>query len=49
MRNLLISRIRDLYMDFPDLPFQVETPAEKLDELSNVELLDLYEELLELL
>jgi hypothetical protein len=36
-------------MDFPDLPFQVETPADKLDELSNVELLDLYEELLELL
>jgi hypothetical protein len=49
MRNLVIARIRDLYSDFPDLPFQVETPAEKLDELSNVELLDLYEELLELL
>jgi hypothetical protein len=49
MRNLVIGRIKDLYADFPNLPFEVNTPAEKLEQLSNIELLDLYEELLELL
>ncbi len=47
MRDLVITRITSILTWQPDYQFALEITPEQLQNLSNVELLDLYEEILE--
>lgn len=44
MRNLVISRITEVLIDIPDLQVELDISPDELNNLSNEELLDLYEE-----
>lgn len=43
MRNLVIQRIKDLCDEFPELGGEISMNYGKLESLSNVQLLNLYE------
>jgi len=43
MRNLVIQRIKDLCDEFPELGDEISMNYGKLESLSNVQLLNLYE------
>jgi hypothetical protein len=45
MRNLVIERIAEVLVLAPDLQLQLDISPEELQNLSNVELLDLFEEI----
>ena len=45
MRNLVIERITEVLIDAPNLQVQLDISPEELQNLSNVELLDLFEEI----
>ena len=47
MRDLVITRITAVLTWQPDYQFSLEITPDQLQNLSNVELLDLYEEILE--
>lgn len=47
MRNLVITRITAILTWQPDFQFALDITPDQLQNLSNVELLDLYEEILE--
>jgi hypothetical protein len=47
MRDLVITRITAILTWQPDYQFSLDITPDKLQSLSNVELLDLYEEILE--
>jgi hypothetical protein len=49
MRNLVIERISELMQEYPDLMVELDISPDELDELSNVELLDLLVETVEIL
>ena len=45
MRNLVIERITEALVEAPDLQLQLDISPKELQNLSNVELLDLFEEI----
>jgi hypothetical protein len=45
MRNLVIQRIIEVLVDAPNLQLELDISPEELQNLSNVELLDLFEEI----
>ncbi len=45
MRNLVISRITEVLLEAPDLQDELDISPEELNNLSNEELLDLFEEI----
>ena len=45
MRNLVISRITHVLIESPDMQVLLDISPEELDNLSNEDLLDLYEEI----
>lgn len=45
MRNLVIERITEVLVEMPDLQVELDISPHELDELSNLELLDLFEEI----
>lgn len=45
MRNLVIERITNILLDLPELGVTLDISPNKLQSLSNVELLDLLEEI----
>lgn len=45
MRNLVIARITEVLMSNPDAQLHLDISPDQLDALSNVELLDLFEEI----
>ncbi len=45
MRNLVISRITEVLLAAPDLQDELDISPEELNNLSNEELLDLFEEI----
>jgi len=45
MRNLVIERITEVLVDAPDLQLELDISPDELQNLSNVELLDLFEEI----
>ena len=45
MRNLVIARITEVLVDCPDLQVELDISPEELNNLSNEELLDLFEEI----
>jgi hypothetical protein len=45
MRNLVIARITEVLIDNPNLQVELDISPEELHELSNAELLDLFEEI----
>jgi hypothetical protein len=47
MRDLVITRITTILKWQPDYQFALDITPDKLQSLSNIELLDLYEEILE--
>jgi hypothetical protein len=47
MRDLVITRITTILKWQPDYQFSLDITPDKLQSLSNIELLDLYEEILE--
>jgi hypothetical protein len=49
MRNLTIERITLFMQEYPDLMTELDISPDELDELSNVELLDLLVECVEIL
>lgn len=46
MRNLVIARITDYLVQYPDLMLTYDISVQELDNLSNVDLLELFEEIL---
>jgi len=46
MRTLVLNRIKELYMQFPVLPQCIGVSEKQLVNLSNIELLDLLEEII---
>ena len=49
MRNLVIERITLFMQEYPDLMVELDISYNELDELSNVELLDLLVECVEII
>jgi len=49
MRNLVIERITLFMREYPDLMVELDISPDELDELSNVELLDLLVETVEII
>jgi DNA-binding transcriptional LysR family regulator len=49
MRNLVIERITLFMQEYPDLMVELDISYNELDELSNVELLDLLVECVEVI
>lgn len=47
MRDIVITRITAILTWHPDFQFSLDITPDQLPKLSNVELLDLYEEILE--
>lgn len=45
MRNLVIARINEILILNPDLQFELDISPNELNNLSNVELLDLFEDI----
>jgi len=45
MRNLVIHRITETLINAPNLQLELDISPQELESLSNVELLDLFEEL----
>jgi hypothetical protein len=45
MRNLTIERITEYLRLFPDLMYELDITPDELENLSNIELLDLLEEI----
>jgi hypothetical protein len=45
MRNLVIQRISEALINAPNLQLELDISPQELESLSNVELLDLFEEL----
>jgi hypothetical protein len=45
MRNLVIARITEVLLEAPDLQDELDISPEELNNLSNEELLDLFEEI----
>lgn len=45
MRNLVIARISEVLMSNPDAQLDFDISPDELESLSNVELLDLFEEI----
>ena len=45
MRNLVIQRITEILVEAPNLQLELDISPEELQNLSNVELLDLFEEI----
>jgi hypothetical protein len=45
MRNLVIKRITEILVDAPNLQLELDISPEELQNLSNAELLDLFEEI----
>lgn len=45
MRELVIDRISEMLIEMPDLQFEFDISIEDLRSMSNVQLLDLYEEI----
>lgn len=45
MRELVISRISEILIEMPDLQFELGVSVEDLQSMSNMQLLDLYEEI----
>lgn len=45
MRNLVIERISEVLIENPSLQVELDISPEELQNLSNVELLDLFEEI----
>ena len=45
MRNLVIERITEALVEAPDLQLHLDISPNELQNLSNVELLDLFEEI----
>lgn len=45
MRNLVIHRITEALINAPNLQLELDISPQELESLSNVELLDLFEEL----
>ncbi len=45
MRNLVIQRISEVLIEAPDLQNELDISPEELNNLSNEELLDLFEEI----
>lgn len=45
MRNLVIARISEVLIEAPDLQVELDISPEELGTLSNIELLDLFEEI----
>ena len=45
MRNLVIERISEVLIDNPQLQLELDISPEELQNLSNVDLLDLFEEI----
>ena len=45
MRNLVIARITEVLVENPELQFALDISPEELQNLSNVDLLDLFEEI----
>jgi hypothetical protein len=45
MRNLVIARITEVLIEAPDLQVELDISPEELQNLSNEELLDLFEEI----
>lgn len=45
MRNLVIERISAVLIEAPELQVELDISPEELQNLSNVELLDLFEEI----
>lgn len=45
MRNLVISRITEVLVEAPDLQLELDISPQELNNLSNEELLDLFEEI----
>jgi hypothetical protein len=45
MRNLVIQRITEVLVEAPNLQLELDISPEELQNLSNVELLDLFEEM----
>jgi hypothetical protein len=45
MRNLVIQRISEVLIEAPDLQDELDISPEELNNLSNEELLDLFEEI----
>ena len=45
MRNLVIERITEYLRLFPDLMWELDLTPDELESMSNVELLDLLEEI----
>lgn len=46
MRNIVIARITEIFMQFPDLQFDLDISPEELQSLSNAELVDLFEDVI---
>lgn len=49
MRNIVIERISELMREFPDLMNELDISPDELENLSNVELVDLLIECMEVL
>ena len=47
MRNLVINRITMYLSTYTDLMYELDITPDELDKLSNIELLDLYQEIIE--
>jgi len=45
MRNLVIGRISEILIEMPDVQMELAISIEDLNSMSNVQLLDLYEEI----
>jgi hypothetical protein len=45
MRNLVIQRITEYLRLFPDLMYELDITPDELENLSNIQLLDLLEEI----
>jgi hypothetical protein len=45
MRNLVIHRITEALINAPNLQLELDISPQELESLSNIELLDLFEEL----
>lgn len=46
MRNIIIQRITEIFLQFPDLQFDFDVTPDRLQELSNAELVDLFEDVI---
>ena len=47
MRNLVINRITMYLSTYTDLMYELDITSDELHKLSNIELLDLYQEIIE--